>query len=93
VPSAFEPEGVSANYHVLEFLHAFVGALTAAVIKDGREHIEYVPSQVVTEYVRYRLPAKLGKPVHGILYRSSRQKGGIGCVLFISYEEINAEYS
>jgi hypothetical protein len=52
------------------FLHEFTDDLTKPIAKDGREHIEYVPPQVVTEYVRYRLQQHVGRPVHGILYRS-----------------------
>lgn len=90
VPSVFDAGGVSSDYETLIFLHAFVGDLTAPIAKDGREHIEYVPSQVVTEYVRYRLAAKAKKDIQGLLYNSSRRTGGVGCVLFVPYEELNA---
>ena len=92
VPSIFAGEWIDERRESLIFLHAFVEALTDPVVKDGREHVEYVPSQVVTEYVRYRLPELLEKAVHGLIYPSARQDGGVGCVLFVSYEEINAEF-
>jgi hypothetical protein len=34
------------------------------------------------------LVEKIGKPVHGILYPSSRRAGGVGCVLFFSNEDL-----
>jgi RES domain len=36
-----------------------------------KQHIEYVPTQVFTEYVRYHMAAPDGKPVDGIRYLSS----------------------
>jgi len=44
-------------------------------------HIEYVPTQVVTEFLRTtKLPE--GVKLDGIRYRSSRKDGGISLVLF-----------
>jgi RES domain-containing protein len=39
--------------HLL-FLSQFVESITQPVQHDGREHTEYVPSQIVTEYFRHR---------------------------------------
>jgi hypothetical protein len=33
----------------LSFLHDFAADLAKPIEKDGREHIEYVPTQIVTE--------------------------------------------
>ena len=88
VPSIFDVGALPLERASLSFLHQFNGDLTRPVKKDGREHVEYVPSQVVTEFVRYRLPVKAGMAVHGIRYRSSRRDGGIGCVLFYAHEDI-----
>jgi hypothetical protein len=74
------------------FLHAFVDDLTKPIDKDGREHVEYVPSQVVTEYVRYRLSEKVGRPIDGIRYPSARLKDGTGCVLFFAQEDLQRTY-
>jgi len=53
------------------FLRKFILSVSQPVIKDGREHFEYVPTQVVTEYFRYVLPEICGLPVDGIKYKSS----------------------
>ena len=90
VPSIFDSDQENLYRAAIGFLHDFVDDLTKPVEKDGREHIEYVPSQIVTEYVRYRLAAKLGTRIHGIRYRSARRPQGIGCVLFYAYEDIIA---
>jgi hypothetical protein len=88
VPSIFDGDEQNLDRAAVGFLHEFADDLTKPIAKDGREHIEYVPPQVVTEYVRYRLPQRLGRAVHGILYRSARREGGIGCVLFYAHEDI-----
>ena len=50
-PSIFDLEG-RKHYYGLLFLFSFARDLSKPVILDGREHIEYVPTQVVTEYIR-----------------------------------------
>ena len=67
---------------VILFLRSFVQDLSRSVEKDGREHIGYVPTQIVTEFLRHRFRANKGRRVHGILYPSSRGEDGICCVLF-----------
>lgn len=88
VPSIFDEDESPLNRAALVFLHEFNHDFTQTVQKDGREHIDYVPSQVVTEFVRYRLSVTVGRPVHGILYKSARRPDGIGCVLFYAYEDL-----
>lgn len=71
----------------IRFLQAFIEDFSAPVVKDGREHIDYVPTQVVTEYFRhfYRHPIH-GAP-KGIFYNSARERGNVSCVLFFSSEQ------
>lgn len=71
----------------LRFLHSFVRDLSKSIKKDGREHIEYVPTQIVTEYFRHAHQSRGGQPVRGILYPSARARGGTSCVLFFTKEE------
>jgi hypothetical protein len=87
-PSIFDGDEASLYRGANGFLHEFADDLTKLIVKDGRERIEYVPSQVVTEYVRYRLEHEIGKPVPGILYRSARHEGGIWCVLLFAHEDL-----
>jgi hypothetical protein len=76
IPSLFDPDRRD-GYYELVFLHAFARDLSAPVVLDGREHIEYVPTQVVTEYLRW-LPSF---NVDGILFTSA-QNSGTSCVIF-----------
>jgi hypothetical protein len=86
IPSLFETEKRHTR-HDLVFLHDFVADLSKPIERDGREHIEYVPTQVVTEFLRrvYSHP-DLG-PVHGILYRSAKRSSGLCCALFFESED------
>ncbi len=52
VPSIFDSEREHKR-QALIFLNAFVKEITIPIVKDGREHIEYVPTQVFTEYFRH----------------------------------------
>ena len=35
------------------FLSSFIHSITAPVIPDGRQHVEYAPTQLLTEYLRW----------------------------------------
>jgi hypothetical protein len=52
------------------FLRMFVASISQKLEKDGNERIEYVPSQIVTEYLAHVLPSSLKRNVHGIVYKS-----------------------
>jgi len=56
------------------FLKKFLDSISMKLDKDGAERIEFIPSQVVTEYFRYVLPSILGKDIHGIIYKSTHDK-------------------
>jgi hypothetical protein len=80
-PSIFDMSE-NADYDWLLFMSKFLRDFSSEIERDDRVHIDYVPTQVVTEYLR---DAKLDdeSPVEGIKYRSARSKGGICYVLFI----------
>lgn len=85
VPSLFD----AGRRHLrgpIAFLHDFAEAIAQPISVDSEERIEYVPTQIVTEYIRHVLPARLGEPIHGILYRSAQAEGGVNVVLFVGQE-------
>ena len=86
VPSIFADDELAWRRPYLTFLHRFVHAITQPIVKDGREHVDYVPSQIVTEYFRFRFRDRGGQRVRGILY-SAAVPGGRSCVLFLSDED------
>jgi hypothetical protein len=57
------------------------------VTLDGREHVEYVPTQIVTEYFRRVFPQENDGVVDGLLYRSSRRDGTC-CVVFAKSSDV-----
>jgi hypothetical protein len=88
IPSLFSPERYLRP--TLGFLLSFVSDLSKPIKKDDRVHTEYVPTQIITEYFRYSFHRNGGPPIRGILYPSSRAKGGIACVLFFTRKESGA---
>jgi hypothetical protein len=82
VPSIFDADRRDLLDGIV-FLHEFVENLAQPIDRDGREHIDYVPTQIVTEYTRHRFRTQNEQQLHGILYRSSKRPTGVACVLFI----------
>lgn len=77
LPSVYTDAGRRPDFFDLAFLRGFVADLVRPVVPDDRIHIEYVPTQIVTEYLRLAA----ADPVDGILFRSARN-GGVNVVLF-----------
>lgn len=80
VPSIYD-EARADTREVLLFLRWFVHAITQPVLKDGREHIDYVPSQIVSEYFS-QVHRFDGRCLSGIVYPSAVRDGGKNVVLF-----------
>ncbi len=87
VPSIFESNSRSRR-HGIRFLRNFLDDFTAPVEKDGREHIDYVPTQIVAEYLRFIHRGEEQRPIDGILYKSARNEGSNACVLFFGPENV-----
>jgi len=62
------------------FIKSFVNDLSIPVKPDDSVHIEYVPTQVVTEYLKLKFRQEYN--VQGILYKSVRNNEGLCVVLF-----------
>lgn len=86
IPSVFEEDG-HCRIHPLRFLHSFASDIAKPIARDGREHIEYVPTQIVTEYFRRVFRDANDKQIDGIIYRSSRQGGERAFVLFCENDQ------
>lgn len=85
VPSIFD-EDEQHLIHPLRFLHSFASDISKPIQRDGREHIDYVPTQIVTEYFR-RIFKIDNQCIDGISYRSSKKGGEIAFVLFCENEQ------
>lgn len=80
-PSIFDAER-RAVLETLLFFEGFVGAISKPVRKDGMEHVEYVPSQVVSEYFATAFRTDRDGTLDGIMYPSAVRSGGRNLVLF-----------
>lgn len=81
--SLFDPEKRHA-ITMWGFLQTFIQKVTRPVIPDGREHVEYAPTQVLTEYIRWMCRNQ----VDGIALPSGPGRGKKTYVLFIGPEAV-----
>ncbi len=81
LPSIFNANSRDEREELL-FLEAFVEEIKKPIEKNGSEHIEYVPTQVVSEYFALVFELKNGEQLDGILYPSAVHPGGRNLVLF-----------
>ena len=79
VPSLFDVDR-SSERDALIFLRKFVADLAKSIARDDRVHVEYVPTQVVTEFLR-TAPQLRDLDVRGLRYKSA-QGDGVCIVLF-----------
>lgn len=82
-----QPETSEENRYVLSFLYNFGLSIAARVVPGDREHIDYVPTQVVTEWFRTTLLRNEPR-IDGILYRSAQRAGGTSVVLFADQSKV-----
>ncbi|MEX2262024.1 MAG: HEPN-associated N-terminal domain-containing protein [Bryobacteraceae bacterium] len=76
--------------HGIRFLHMFEEDFVKPVARDGMEHVEYVPTQIVTEYFRHRFRTGSGESLDGIVYRSSQNERR-ACVFFFDSSSCGGE--
>lgn len=76
VPSLFDAD----RRHLrgpIEFIRGFIDDITAVAAPGEDQVLEYVPTQVIAEHLRYDLPAD------GIVWRSTKDPDVFSCVLFL----------
>lgn len=78
-PITFWLEG----FEEIAFLKSFHKEITRQIDRDDSIHVEYIPSQVFTEYLRFMFKAV---PLDGMIYKSSLT-GAKNIVLFCNNEE------
>lgn len=82
VPSIFDLDHQDRRMFA-EFVDDFVSAITRPIILDGRERVDYLPTQVVTEYLRW-VPSRR---IDGIAFPSRADSRGKNVVLFTGQDE------
>jgi hypothetical protein len=70
----------------LRFLHEFSNLISQPVERDKLGHIEYVPTQVLTEFLRDYVFK--GGRVDGIRYKSAALSGGVNLVIFATQRNL-----
>lgn len=80
-------EEANFNNQQIDFLKDFVGAISNPIDRDGREHIDYVPTQVITEHLR-NVHHKIyeNEKIYGLIYPSSKPKARNSVVIFCENE-------
>lgn len=88
VPSPFDAANRSEHDELI-FLHNFVWDIKQPVHKDGAEHIDYVPTQVICEYFAqaFSLSGDISAKISGIKYPSAVRPGHSNLVLFPQTED------
>lgn len=73
---------ITNDWEEIAFLHSFNREITKPIDRNGSIHIEYIPSQVFTEYLRYIYKTADGFNIDGIIYGSSLSRKEKNIVLF-----------
>lgn len=82
-----QPDSSELNRYTIAFLHSFVRSVSSKVESGSREHIDYVPTQVVTEW--FRTVFRYGGAIlDGIIYPSTQNPGGHSLVLFATRNSV-----
>lgn len=84
-PSIFDSDH-SDEREGLIFLEHFIDAIAIPVTKDGREHVDYLPSQVVCEFFSQVFQIDGEGQLDGIAYPSAVRPNGKNFVIFPSRE-------
>lgn len=73
-------------YQENKFLNKFIKEVTKPIGSKDKD-IEYVPTQIFTEYIRYMFKDYKGRGIDGIIYSSSKSSKEKNLVLFCNQEE------
>lgn len=81
IPSLYDITKNGEREHAL-FIRQFVDEISVAVAKDGQEHIEYVPTQVICEYLAQVFEPSPEIKLGGLIFPSAVHAGGKNLVVF-----------
>lgn len=80
-----------SNWQVIEFLYSFRNEITKPIMRDDRIHMEYVPSQVFTEYLRYIYRNTKKEKIDGLIYGSSLKKATSSNIVLFYNQRTSAD--
>lgn len=81
IPSVFDESGHDRR-ELIYFLLDFVKQISEPVSKNGQEHIDYVASQIVSEFFAKEFRTGASGRIDGLTYPSSIRPGGVNVILF-----------
>ena len=90
IPSLFQAISDSLEYlprEVLGFLNHIADEMSKPIQRDAQVHINYIPTQVVTEYVRSQLTSGNAQ-IDGIKFSSTVHPGHASYVIFATQESL-----
>lgn len=70
------------DHDLIKFIYEFVDAISEPVEHDGTEHVEYVPTQVLSEFFAQSFTYAKGRTLDGILFPSALLPNAQNLVLF-----------
>lgn len=86
VPSLFDEE--NRHYRgALGFLNDFIIDFCKPIERVDRTHVDYVPTQIVTEFFRHILLVDGSKNVNGVVYPSAKNNNENCIVIFANSEQ------
>jgi len=90
-PSIFDI-GNKSHRDTRKLIEAFSLSISTPVPKNGSEHIDYVPSQVVCEYLAQAFELRPCSTLGGLIYASAVHEGGKNLVLFPSHQLLRRDF-
>jgi hypothetical protein len=73
---------------VIRFFRRFAQELARPIAADDKVHVEYVPTQVLTEFFRVVFALPESERLQGIAYPSARDRGGVCYVVFATRDDL-----
>lgn len=86
--SPYDPSIPAQRISRLGFLRGFARRIAQPIIRDDRVHHEYAPTQMASEFFRWKL--KPDAPIDGIVYPSSKGEGH-NVVVFVGHQACLAD--
>ncbi len=87
MPSIFDIENQHA-IHPLKFFSKFSEDIAKDADHDNSKNLEYIPTQIITEFLRHEYKPKEGFPIDGMIYKSSKNKEHRSCVIFCENAQV-----
>lgn len=86
LPSLFDPDKRDRRPFI-RFLRDFVHDVIKTAEPSDVQNLDYVPTQIVAEHLRFELPVASGR-LDGVLWRSSQYPSGTACVIFARNDQM-----